>query len=41
MAVKLLRDKLEAYPEVRVISISTQFTTLAMGVSLVAVVETI
>ena len=40
-AVAKLHKELEVYPDVRIVSISITFTNLAMGVQLVAVVETI
>lgn len=40
-AVTKLHKELEAYPDVRIVSISITFTSLAMGVQLVAVVETV
>lgn len=40
-AVHRLHKELEAYPPVRIVSISTTFVSLAMGVQLVAVVETV
>ena len=40
-AVAKLHKELEVYPNVRIVSISIAFTSLAMGVQLVAVVETV
>ncbi|WP_166871500.1 hypothetical protein [Salinibacterium sp. ZJ450] len=40
-AVAKLYKELEVYPAVRIVSISITFTSLAMGVQLVAVVETV
>jgi hypothetical protein len=40
-AVAELHKQLEVYPPVRIVSISIAFTALAMGVQLVAVVETV
>jgi hypothetical protein len=40
-AVAELHKELEVYPPVRIVSISITFTSLAMGVQLVAVIETV
>lgn len=40
-AVAKLHDELEVYPDVRIVSISVTFSSLSMGVQLVAVVETL
>lgn len=40
-AIEKLRTKLEAYPEVRIVSISMKQSGIAAGVELVAVIETV